>query len=230
MFDGNTLVATYRYDLNGNRNELCYSNGLTTDYAYNRANKVTELINKNGNTVLSSYRYTYYLDGNQETKTDLDGTVTRYGYDALGRLAYETQDGISHRYEYDAASNRTKLQVDGAQTYTVEYSYDKNNRLLLEQKTAGGVEITTVYRYDPNGNLLSLAESSNGAEGSLQLKAISYEYDVFGRQIAAVNGDEHSVYAYRSDGLRLSKTVDGITTGYSWEGQSIGMELGRTAR
>ena len=226
VFDGNTLVATYRYDLNGNRNELCYSNGLTTDYAYNRANKVTELINKNGNTVLSSYRYTYYLDGNQETKTDLDGTVTRYGYDALGRLAYETQDGISHRYEYDAASNRTKLQVDGAQTYTVEYSYDKNNRLLLEQKTAGGVEITTAYRYDPNGNLLSLAESSNGAEGSLQLKAISYEYDVFGRQIAAVNGDEHSVYAYRSDGLRLSKTVDGITTGYSWEGQSIGMELG----
>ena len=94
------------------------------------------------------------------------------------------------------------------------------------QVTAVGVEITTAYRYDPNRNLLSLAESSNGAEGSPQLKAISYEYDAFGRQISAVNGDEHSVYAYRPDGLCLSKTADGITTGYSWEGQSIGMELG----
>ncbi|MDR0916611.1 MAG: S8 family serine peptidase, partial [Oscillospiraceae bacterium] len=71
--DGGTVAATYTYDTNGNRASLVYANGTSEIYAYNRANLVTNVANKRGATVLSSYAYTYRLDGNQISKTDHNG-------------------------------------------------------------------------------------------------------------------------------------------------------------
>jgi YD repeat-containing protein len=85
--ESGTTVAGYAYDANGNRSSLVYTNSNTEDYAYNLANAVTSLQNKQGSTVLSSYAYTYYLDGNQESKTDHNGVATSYTYDGAGRLS-----------------------------------------------------------------------------------------------------------------------------------------------
>ena len=89
--ENGALQATYSYDVNGNRASLAYANGVTTTYTYNLANMVKTLTNKNSsNAVLSSYAYTYQLDGNQTSKTDHTGKITSYIYDGLGRLTSES--------------------------------------------------------------------------------------------------------------------------------------------
>ncbi|MCQ4897679.1 hypothetical protein, partial [Anaerotruncus sp. DFI.9.16] len=85
---GETVIARYAYDDNGNRISLEYpESGLTTAYAYNPANLVISLVNQRGDTVVSCFSYAYYLDGNQKSKTEADGKVTDYVYDGMGRLA-----------------------------------------------------------------------------------------------------------------------------------------------
>ena len=151
--------ATYTYDINGNRDTLNCINGNVTTYAYNLANMVTSLQNKNGNNVRSSFAYTYYLDGNQRTKTDQTGVTATYLYDGLGRLTQEAESGIqgakTYVYAYDTRGNRDSLTVSGAESYTVDYSYDLNNRLNSTVKNAGSTAEATEYRYYPNGNTIS---------------------------------------------------------------------------
>jgi len=65
-------------DENGNRKTLSYTNGNATTYDYNLSNKLTSLVNRDGMTEISGYAYTYYLDGNQASKTDNTGKVTEY--------------------------------------------------------------------------------------------------------------------------------------------------------
>ena len=71
VYENGALKAAYTYDVNGNRNSLTYGNGNVTIYTYNYANLITSVTNRqtNGGAVLSSYAYTYFLDGNQRTRT-----------------------------------------------------------------------------------------------------------------------------------------------------------------
>ena len=147
-----TLVATYAYDANGNRIGLTYANGTTTTYAYNQANLVTSVVNKKGNTTLSSHNYTYYLDGNIASENE-NGITKTYEYDGLGRLTKETRNGTITSYTYDANGNRATMTQNGV---TTTYEYDENNRLESE-KVAGAV---TSYDYDANGNLIAYAQGA----------------------------------------------------------------------
>ncbi|MCL2775531.1 MAG: S8 family serine peptidase, partial [Oscillospiraceae bacterium] len=91
--EGGVLQCTYNYDVNGNRSSLVYENGVTATYTYNLANMLKTLANVKDTTTFSSYSYTYYLDGNQASRTDNTGfevLTTSYTYDGLGRLTSET--------------------------------------------------------------------------------------------------------------------------------------------
>lgn len=235
--ENGTLIATYTYDANGNRSTLTYGNGNSVGYAYNLANLVTSLQNKKGTGVLSSYAYTYYLDGNQATKTDHTGRLTSYAYDGLGRLTQEAESGasgaITKAYTFDTAGNRANLSVSGAESYTVGYAYDLNNRLKTETKEAGTTTDVTDYYYDNNGNTIAkrtgTLKDSNGSETpALDLNmagAELYSYDGFDRMTRYQDASGTSSYTYKPDGLRLSKTVNGATTTHVWEGNQISLEL-----
>jgi transposase-like protein len=59
--------------------------------------------------LISEYNYTYYLDGNQHTKTEAAGTTT-YFYDGLNRPETAIlHDGTVQNYEFDTSGNRTKI-------------------------------------------------------------------------------------------------------------------------
>uniref|UniRef100_UPI00289A7FDC hypothetical protein n=1 Tax=Aminipila sp. TaxID=2060095 RepID=UPI00289A7FDC len=237
VYEAGSLAAEYTYDINGNRSKVTYGNGNTIDYAYNLANLVTALKNRKGSAILSGYDYTYYLNGNQAAKADHKGRRTSYSYDGLGRLTKEAESGsadaITKSYAFDAASNRALMSVSGAEAYTVGYTYDRNNRLITETKTAGEVTNTTDYYYDNNGNTLAkrtgtLQPISGSETPSLSMDmtgAELYSYDGFDRMIGVQNADSSSVYTYRPDGLRLSKNVNGVTTTHVWEGKDITLEL-----
>ncbi|MBN7773730.1 polymorphic toxin-type HINT domain-containing protein [Clostridium aminobutyricum] len=237
VYESGKLVATYTYDINGNRSSLTYGNGDSADYAYNLANLVISLHNKNGANTLSKYSYTYYLDGNQAAKSDNKGRTSSYTYDGLGRLSKEAESGasdaITKAYTFDAAGNRATMAVSGADNYTVGYAYDVDNRLTIETKQIGSESEITDYYYDNNGNTIAkktgILKDKTGNESlalSLDFKGGEvYQYDGFDRLIGVQNSSGSSIYTYKPDGLRLSKTVNGVTTTHIWEGQNISLEL-----
>jgi len=235
-------VAVYTYDVNGNRDSLIYANGTSEYYTYNLANMVTSLINKEGSTVISSYSYTYYLDGNQHTKTDHTGLVTTYEYDGMGRLVLEEETLLnivqqSWTYTYDTSHNRIMMVTySPSMTFVTDYTYDLNNRLLTEARATGNGWAITNYSYDNNGNQIVKYYQElqyiplGGTSPSIGLSAgqegfDTYTYDGLNRLIAVNIGEVEATYSYKADGLRISKTVDNSTTKHIWDGSYICLEL-----
>ena len=78
--------------------------------------------------------------------------------------------------------------------------------------------VTTTYAYDNNGNLLSSQEGNS--------VPIQYSYNV-ANQLVGMNDTTRNlsvVYDYDSDGLRLSKAVNGEVTYYAWDHDRLVME------
>jgi RHS repeat-associated protein len=199
---------------------------------------VKQLQNKKGATTQSSYTYTYYLDGNQRTKTDHTGRVSTYTYDGLGRLTNEAESGsgvtglMTYAYTYDTRSNRATLTASGAQSYTTAYDYDVNDRLLQTVKTTGQTQEITNYQYDANGNTLSaLTETLTPTGGTASLALGSdggyelYTYDGFNQLISTIQDGVETTYVYKPDGLRYNKATGGTTTTHIWDGANIVAEL-----
>ncbi|MCL2679489.1 MAG: hypothetical protein FWF18_04310 [Dehalococcoidia bacterium] len=236
--ENNIPEAVYTYDINGNRASLAYANGTSTSYAYNLANLVTSLTNSDGSAVLSSYGYTYYLDGNQAAKTDHTGLISTYIYDGLGRLTSETEhsSGLfaqSYSYTYDLSHNRLSMTKSGSENGITTYEYDLNNRLTKETNADNAGIYTTQYTCDHNGNQVlkyywNLTNSTGGTPsvflqpgGGLD----TFVYDGLNRLIAVEVGGVQAEYTYKTDGLRISKTVGGNTTRHIWDGANISAEL-----
>jgi len=214
-----TPTASYTYDANGNRASLTYANGITTTYAYNHANMVTQIKNMAGSTVRSQYDYQYNYDGNQKQKTAVESgvtTTTAYVYDGMGRLTKETQAITGGAttvwdYTYDLRHNRTSM-TQGA--VTTKYTYDNSNRLT---QSSDGTD-TTVYTYDANGNQTKVEVNGVTTE--------SYTYNRLNQQTSATKGGVTTAYTYRPDGLRNSKKVgSGAVIKHVYDGWSIIAEL-----
>ncbi len=236
--ENGTTKATYTYDTNGNRQSLTYDNSNSTTYTYNDANRLTNITNKKGTTKQTEYNYTYYLDGNQASKTDNNGTTT-YQYDGLGRLTAVTEpNSITTTYTFDDNSNRkTKTTTEGT---AIAYTYDKNNRLLTETKVIEGTtenEIAvTLYEYDNNGNQVKKITDTKAYEnqsesfdvyvaGKTENSIItSNEYDGFNQLTKTTDETQTITYKYNGDGLRTRKTTNGNITNHIWDGSNIVIE------
>jgi RHS repeat-associated protein len=85
-------------------------------------------------------------------------TTAGYAYDAAGNLI---QDGLNHRYTYDAEGNI--LNVDNGST--AQYVYDAFNRRVWVQASGS----TNEYLYDTAGKRIStwLAPNNTGDEGRI---------------------------------------------------------------
>ena len=231
---GNETVS-YTYDKNGNKKSETLANGVVSTYTYNKANRITKIENKSGNTDISSYEYSYYLDGSDACKIHNESGIietTSYEYDGLTRLTEEavkvgnnTTD--TYAYEYDDYGNRSKMTAAGTEDFVTEYSYvDSNGKYTaLLQKEVKTVEneadenlITlnpasdvkqTVYTYDSNGN--QIKKTANG-------KTETNTYDGLNQLIGFTDGETTASYAYNVDGLRYEKTVNGQTINHVWDG------------
>ena len=217
--ENGTLQASYTYDTNGNRASLTYAGGITESYTYNKANWITALENRKGDTLLSGYTYTYYASGNRRSETDHTGKTTAYTYDGLGRLILETVSGgtddCAIAYTYDASGNRIRMEVTGAQTYTTTYTYNAANRLVTETKTGNGVEAVLAYTYDANGNLRRRYTAASGYSN------ITYEYDGFGQLTQLQIAGTAASYTYNADGIRTAKVVGEDVTTYLTDGGNV---------
>jgi YD repeat-containing protein len=205
--------VTYTYDARGKVTKEEYKNGTETVYTYYSSGLPHTIVNKKGNTTLSSYSYTYYPDGNIASVTEI-GKVTYYSYDGYGRLTEErTVANNSEKivsYTYDNSGNRTSKTENGVLT---SYTYDNNNRITTELTGT----VLTYYSYDNNGNLLSILVGGNYTG--------KYTYDLFNREKSFTpNFIGYTYYTYRADGLRHS--IGSAT--HCWDGTNIVCDIDGT--
>ncbi|MGM9601728.1 MAG: RHS repeat domain-containing protein, partial [Faecousia sp.] len=139
-----------------------------------------------------------------------------YRYDSLGNIIkFQTADGIDIDYVYDSMGQLIEYESDRLYTFT----YDKGGNILTA--TDEGVSHTYTYgdpqwadlltafdgqaiTYDASGNPLSYY---NGTR-------YTFTWAEGRRLVSAVKGNSTYTYAYDSDGLRVSKTVNGVKHEY----------------
>ena len=105
-------------------------------------------------------------------------------------------------------------------------------RIFSETNTTTG---GTHYRYDNNGNMLSeqkyiygegeVSSTMSVVGGGSESKLKIYNYDAFNQLTSYYDAGAVASYTYNADGLRVSKTVNGNRTAFTWNGQNLACEV-----
>ena len=242
--ESGNLTATYTYDANGNKVSETLANGVVSTYSYNGCNKVTKLVTKSGNSDISSYEYSYYLDGSDACKVRNENGIietTSYDYDGLKRLTRESisngKTADTYSYEYDDYGNRSKMVANGSEEYETVYDYTVNGKYTaLLQKEIKTVKETPSAVTSNNGLAISPTDLITSTAADAKREETAYSYDANGNQITKITADKTETntydslnqligftdgkttasYKYDVDGLRISKTVDGHSIDQIW--------------
>ena len=242
--ESGNLTASYAYDENGNKISETLANGVVSTYSYNGCNKVTKIVTKSGKSDISSYEYSYYLDGSDACKVrNENGTIetTSYDYDGLKRLTKESisngKIADTYAYEYDDYGNRSKMVANGSEEYETVYDYTVNGKYTaLLQKEIKTVKEASSAVTSNNGLAISPTDLITGTTTNAKREETAYSYDANGNQITKITADKTETntydslnqlieftdgkttasYKYDVDGLRISKTVDGHSIDQIW--------------
>ncbi|WP_253493928.1 RHS repeat-associated core domain-containing protein [Pseudomonas sp. S3E17] len=152
--------------------------------------------------LLYQRQYDYDKTGNLTHLLDTCKGEHHYHYDPLGRLtrADHSQD-LQERFGHTPAGNllmqdRPGPDIVAGNRLMIQgdrhYDYDAFGNLIRERRGKGH-QLVTEYRYDCQHRLIAITQP-NG-------QTASYRYDPFGR--------------------RISKTVDGLTTEFFWQGDRL---------
>lgn len=190
----------YGYDGVGNRTILTTPSGTTT-FTYDKYNQLATVNDPTGNLTT----YTYDKAGNLTQTVMPNSVLETRSYDTLNRLTKieSKKDStvlFSAAYTLDNAGMRTRVVETGR---TVDYTYDKDYRLLSEND---GVS-TNAYTYDPTGNRLTKTDA---------LGTATYIYDANDRLLT----DGTTTYSYDANGNKKTETKAGVTTTYTWDAES----------
>ena len=138
------------------------------------------------------------LQGNVTTTREYSG----FGELRVLRASFKDQEILADRYERDALGRIVqKTETLEGQTRVYTYGYDSVGRLTDVTTNRAP---TAHYDYDANSNRMVYV----GPNGTLKAS-----YDVQDR----VNRYDKATYVYTGNGERLSKTVDGKSTTYSYD-------------
>ena len=224
----NNKTLHYKYDYLGRPTEhiINTANNIHTYYTYHDApsygaNYTTNLVKTEGNAQ-GTYSYTYDSSNNLKTVSrKLPGETAytlleEYSYYDLGQLKVVNylQSNERHFYTYDEGGN--------IQTEKIYDITDYDNPVL---------ENTITYTYGDNtwGDLLtnyngSTIEYDNIGNPTTYRNGISLTWQN-GRQLQKYQkGSDVITYTYGAGGMRLSKTVNGTTYTYLYNGDQLVQE------
>lgn len=177
--------------------EKSTENGTTTN------NRIIEIVDKNKDgDVLQVYDLEYNPDGSLCLNCEnVDQQSFDYIYDGLGRVIENFITEDLYVYSYDSAGNITSIGI----WYEPIHTFTYGNENWKDQLTAyDGKAIT----YDANGNLLTY-------------DGYTYTWQR-GTQLAGITGNDKNIsYVYDSQGHRVQKTVNGVTTSYLYSGDLL---------
>ena len=203
-------VVTYVYDALGRRTAMTPNGAQPVSYQYDAASHLTQVAQGTQTVGLG-----YDAAGRRTSLTYPNATNTSYGYDNASRLMSILHNGPSGvieslTYTYDAAGNRISLtRTNGTATLlpaAVQAAYDAANQQI--QFNAASPNQT----FDANGNL-----TSDGVN--------TYTWDAL-NQLEAISGPGLSAaFEYDALGRRISKTINGVTTSFLYDGNDIVAEI-----
>ncbi len=216
------FVKSYENDYAGNLWKVNTANAVLTEYGYDDDKNVSTLKNTiNGLKLI--YKYEYDDEGNILSDKLRAGSGTE---DEL--LNSEPTQAVTYTYDKDN-------QLLSAETADTKWAYTYDGRGNITSKTEYSVTIgennekiytevdSKVYKY----------EDEVWADKLTEYDEIGIEYDVvgnpieylghnlewsFGRQLTKF---DTNTYTYNEDGIRTSKTVNGVTTTYYLDGTNI---------
>jgi YD repeat-containing protein len=193
---GVTLATTFTYGLSGQAGDP------STAPSYLRS--ITQTVN---GQLARQYTLTHSYLGQLLERDGLGPNgyteTATFAYDLRGRLTAENETVVSGgqphtaigTYQYDL-SNNLQGGLNG-------WTYNSNNQVTAAPPM-GGLPGATGLSYDASGNLTSL----NG---------MTLTYDVWGQ----MTGAGSATYAYDIFGRRASKTVNGETTYFLYDGDDL---------
>jgi len=218
-------TLSYTYDANGRRASMTVANEPAVTYGYDDAGRLTSLARVIGSTS-RTYNIGYDNAGRRNAlqiplAAANSFVTTTYGYDIANRLTGMLLQGAAAQidnltYTYDPNGNRTSFTRTVAQALSPPVSgtsYDAANQML----TYNGKNLS----YDQNGNLQSRIDVCG---------TTAYTWDARNR-LTAINGYKSDCtaltasFSYDALNRRTSKTINGTTTQYVYDGSDIIQEI-----
>lgn len=245
--DGTSVAVAY--DAVGNVTKLTDSAVGAIDWAYDVLDHVTQEVTPQG---IVSYTYDA-LSRRYSMRANAQQPVT-YTYDANSQLSQVAQGVINGVLTHDALGRRTQLQRSNGVTTT--YAYDTASRLaglthvkgatVLEQLTYGLDQAdnkTQVQQAQPNATALPPAVQAayDAANQQAQFAGATLTYDSNGNLISdgtntyvwdararliGISGGTIAAFSYDALDRRISKTINGATTSYLYDGADVVTEAG----
>ncbi|MFJ8231447.1 RHS repeat-associated core domain-containing protein [Streptomyces sp. NPDC094448] len=163
---------TYGYDPAGRLTAETDFDGRTLAYTHDATGRLTSRTNGAGQTV----RYERDRTGRLITK-DVEGAVTRFGYDARGLLTHATGPGFDLQYTYDTTGRRLLRELCNGRELTFHYD-------------AGG---RRVHRTTPSGATSDWTYPGGTAELDASGHRIVFGFDPAGRRSTRRHGDRLTV-------------------------------------
>lgn len=203
-------LATFAYDLAGRRTQKTLENGVSTSYAYDMADQLTTLVHSDPlANELARLAYAYDLGGRRTAKTITGGAAIAraetYGYDAIDQVTSAGYGASgAESFAYDAMGNRTSATLLGQGSV----AYAANN--LNQYTSVGG----SAPSYDVNGNTLTLPGRTFAYDGQSRM--------IVAQTVGLGGVVTHSAtFVYDARNRQVSRTVDGQTTFFIWDGWSL---------
>lgn len=196
----------YNYDANGNIELLTDARGNGTVYTYDALDRAKRVTYPDGSFTEAQL---YDGFGNVLTQRTRGGSIHTSTYDALSRMATMKTPDRDTIYAYDAAGRQRCARVyapgsigsagsiDCYTTYglsSVENSYDRLGRNVLQIVRVPGEAHEVGFRYDQNDNRVGI----NWGE---DLYSVEYQYDANNRLQTIIEGNHTVVGQFGGDVL-----------------------------
>lgn len=206
-------LANYTYNNNNRLLTRNFSNGISTQYQYDVANRLNGY--SSGNGKIQHVQIAYDKMGNKTSIIRANNFAQNeyFTYDNNYRLTQyqrgpQGSPNLLHTYSYDALGNRLSANIGGTIT-----TYNVNNLNQLIQKNTDG-SITNLL-YDDNGNLQYDGKffKSYDADKKLLVDSLSpsekytYQYDAMGRRISKNNNGQ--IYNFTYAGMNAIEEMEG---------------------
>ncbi|MGF6221015.1 RHS repeat-associated core domain-containing protein [Pseudomonas frederiksbergensis] len=176
---------------------------LTSEYSYDDQGRLKAHAVSQQQQALYRRDYAYSPSGNLDHIADTRHGQRSYQYNSLDRLirVRHSRDQLPESFAHDPAGNLLMQDRPGPTTV-------KGNRLLMQGDCH--------FDYDAFGNLI------RERRGTAQKLVTEYRYDGQHRLIGVTqpNGSQ-ATYRYDAFGRRISKSVDGKTTEFFWQGDHL---------
>lgn len=183
---GKTSAIDFAYDNAGNRLSATRTNGVTTTYAYDSAQRVTALQHQTGTNTLLQGQLTYDKAGNVTRESAAGSLKMVPGIPIPESASFNACNQVTKRngsaYAYDADGNLTAIASgDFAATYnpenrptqiirkrddvaeTIRYTYDASG-LRVKREVVGGA--TAQFHYGPGDQLLFTTDAAGNVTAS----------------------------------------------------------------